>query len=499
MVGVLWSAAAGKAIQIISEPVLPDRWFWTVVVEVELLLGLLLILGRRRRWAWTLGAFTFLAFAVIAGGKAYRGEPDCGCFGVVAVNPWITMGIDLSLAALLIAMKPAAAVIDRGLWASRPGKIGAASTLLVGAGVALSVTLTPPGLLSADGAIDGQGSHVVLEPSEWLSKPFPLMPYLPTETGLDEGTWEIVLARPGCPHCISFLEQWEPQDGVQHRALISLDSPDNALRQAVPDAMIHTLRQDRRWYADVPLTLQLTDGVVTRIGSSTVTQPNSPSEQSTPASMSDDTTNLQGVVWFDADGRVDLGYIQPGSTHTLAYRLDAPPGRPLTVHRIHSECKCTTITESPERVAPGSEGVITMQFIAADKPLDYNQGVLIQTDHTNPDIADRRLVVTARIGLPLAITPQEVVLGQLSGGGEELPHVTIINDGEEAIRLIYAVAGSPGITAQVPRAPIEPGQSVDVPVITQPDRWDGLATRIRIPTTCAEQPNLFIIVRPPSP
>jgi uncharacterized membrane protein YphA (DoxX/SURF4 family) len=51
---VLWLAAVGKSVQIIREPMLPDRWSWTLLVIAELLLGLLLVLGRRDRRVWLL-------------------------------------------------------------------------------------------------------------------------------------------------------------------------------------------------------------------------------------------------------------------------------------------------------------------------------------------------------------------------------------------------------------------------------------------------------------
>jgi len=180
---------------------------------------------------------------------------------------------------------------------------------------------------------------------------------------------EIVIARPGCPHCIDYLERWEPADSTHHTAVISLAPPDDDLLQAIPDIATYTLNQDRRWYAEVPLTIHLEDGMVRLVSASASPKISTHAAQSTVTSSDAGIDRVQRAIWFDANGRADLGYIQTGFTHTLAYRLAVPSDQPLVIRRIHSECKCTVITEAPDQVAPRSEGVVVMRFIAADIPI----------------------------------------------------------------------------------------------------------------------------------
>jgi hypothetical protein len=300
----------------------------------------------------------------------------------------------------------------------------------------------------------------------------------------------VVLVRPGCPHCLDFLGQYEPSDGYAG-AVVSLAAPDQELRDAAHRLPVYTLDTDRHWYAEVPMTMRLHEGRVTRVMPSHET-PSARSRAAVEPAAGSAPIDLGDAVWFDESGHADLGYIQPGSEHILAVRIQAPLDRPLTVGRIHSECKCTVITDAPDQVARGETGVVSMRFVATDKPLHYNQAVLIQTDHPDAALAQQRLVVTARIGLPLDIYPQRL---KISTHPTQLV-VTVTNDGAQPVRLIYAVADAPGVTAQVPREPVPAGASVELAVQVDREHWDGQAVRIRIPTTASEQPDLFLAIEP---
>jgi hypothetical protein len=76
-------------------------------IEVELLLGAWLLSG----W-WPVGAWTAALgfFSTVAGVSLYLalvGQTSCGCFGTVAVNPWATLGIDVTALTVLLLCPPA--------------------------------------------------------------------------------------------------------------------------------------------------------------------------------------------------------------------------------------------------------------------------------------------------------------------------------------------------------------------------------------------------------
>jgi hypothetical protein len=144
------------------------------LIEAELLLALWLLVGGVSRTRFFIASVCFIVFAIVAGYEAINALPSCGCFGNVKVSPRITAAFDVF------------AII--ALWFTRPQKSDATRPRLshhrlVGAYlifVAASAFLWTLYLRRASPATTGHysdqsGSLVVLEPSTWQSKIFPLI------------------------------------------------------------------------------------------------------------------------------------------------------------------------------------------------------------------------------------------------------------------------------------------------------------------------------------
>ena len=119
---------AGSPLQ--ESPLSSPRWQLTAIVT-ELLLGTWLLSGQWLRAAWiaSLAFFSVLASASLY--LALLGQTDCGCFGRLAVNPWVTFLLDLAILAALLLFRP------RGISPSfqmsyglRAAKVGMAAALL---------------------------------------------------------------------------------------------------------------------------------------------------------------------------------------------------------------------------------------------------------------------------------------------------------------------------------------------------------------------------------
>lgn len=72
----------------------------------ELGLGVALIVGVGRSVLWFLSFGTFAVFAGISGYLGWQGVADCGCFGSLHVNPWVSFGIDVACLLILIVFRP---------------------------------------------------------------------------------------------------------------------------------------------------------------------------------------------------------------------------------------------------------------------------------------------------------------------------------------------------------------------------------------------------------
>ncbi len=497
VVGLLWIAAAGKSAQLIREPMLPDRWFWMALVEAEVLLGLLLLWWGKHRWAWRVGAGVFLLFAVVTGVKVLRGEADCGCFGVLPIDPWAMFVVDVTVFGVLVGLTPKSwrrSARHHPVNTALYRKVVTLCVLLAMAGLPIAFATQRTAVSLSSSELHHPGAHVVLTPSDWLGEPFPLTAYLPEDTGLTRGRWEVILARPGCPHCMEYLSRCDTSVGPGQAAVISLGTPSEGTMEAPPGWARYVLDRDRRWYAEVPVQLTLQDGVVVGVRQRDHERAVSHPAESAAALHAGDTWP-DDAIGFDPDGLANLGYIPPGSTHTLAYRLRAPVDRPLTIEHILSECRCTTVVRAPARIRAGETGVVVMRLVAGDKPLHYRQGVLIRTNHPTPSLAELRLVVSARIGLPLTSGPTELVVSDDAAHTATGSQQAIIrNDGDRPVRLIYAMADQRGISAQVPREAIPPGGSAAVTICVDESVWEGRPTRLRIPTDLDDQPELWVTV-----
>ena len=108
---VLITAAGLKLAELLT----PSQALWlttgqraigSAAAAYELLLAAVLLWGWWPREAWVAAVATFLVFATVAAAKAGGGAADCGCFGVVKVDPRLTLGLDAAVVAALVLAGP---------------------------------------------------------------------------------------------------------------------------------------------------------------------------------------------------------------------------------------------------------------------------------------------------------------------------------------------------------------------------------------------------------
>jgi hypothetical protein len=110
---VLLSAAALKTFypaQVVSAP-FDSNWFPMVLAELELFLGLWLWTGLWAAASRLTMLALFSAFAVFNWTEAHAGAVSCACFGGIGLSPWIALGLDAVVVAMLLSWRPLAASI----------------------------------------------------------------------------------------------------------------------------------------------------------------------------------------------------------------------------------------------------------------------------------------------------------------------------------------------------------------------------------------------------
>ena len=274
---LLLAAAALKAHQLGTQPVAGDslftsRAFLIIWIEVEILLGLLLLSGLCPRLTWLAAAGCFVVFTGVSLGKAIGGESSCGCFGVVEVNPWYVLILDVAALALLIAFRPN---FDHPPQVSRRRlRMAAVLTVALAGGLpaALAAALYQPAGLAEDGGIIGDARFVVLEPETWEGKRFPLMRHIDVADMLASGRWTVVLYHHDCPHCQERLPEFERQAreegrtrGFTSMAMLELPPYAPTGRSLVPadtSCLTGRVSDVRDWFVETPTVVMLKDGTV---------------------------------------------------------------------------------------------------------------------------------------------------------------------------------------------------------------------------------------------
>ena len=109
---LLFVAAVLKSHELMTVPVAgKDLWSWRPFlifqVEFELAMGIWLLSGVFKGFAWLASMLCFGLFFCVTLYKGLTGAASCGCFGSVHLNPWITLfSIDLPAVIALSLFRP---------------------------------------------------------------------------------------------------------------------------------------------------------------------------------------------------------------------------------------------------------------------------------------------------------------------------------------------------------------------------------------------------------
>ncbi|GHT14973.1 hypothetical protein FACS1894170_12390 [Planctomycetales bacterium] len=198
--------------------------------------------------------------------KGLSGESSCGCFGVVAVNPWITVSFDTILTVLLAVFrepfKP-----NFGLSVRDRKKL--AFVLIIWLLMAVPVLYVMLSLKRQAHAtlgtefVDTNGKRmIVLEPEKWVGKEFPLASRFVQPTDykiLEQGEWTVILIHADCPKCLQLLSDMERR-ADKNVAIIEVPS---GATVASPKTQFpyFTLDENNAWFVTTPCIVKLSDWI----------------------------------------------------------------------------------------------------------------------------------------------------------------------------------------------------------------------------------------------
>ena len=130
-------ASVLKIHQLLTEPILSEgfweSWlFFVIQIPLELGLGIWLTSRLFRKAAWLIVLLSFAGFICVTSHKVLIGAESCGCFGLVKVNPLITLiAIDIPLFLLLAIFRPKGQKLLPPPWPSLDHFLGVAVPTII--------------------------------------------------------------------------------------------------------------------------------------------------------------------------------------------------------------------------------------------------------------------------------------------------------------------------------------------------------------------------------
>lgn len=242
-------------------------WLMIGVVQVELIVGLMLISGLWNRSVW-LGAITlFTAFAAFSLYRALAGFESCGCFGPLRVSPWATFTLDVAIAVILASLRRTLIPVASGRRPYRAFAWAGAYLLLAGSSTVYLLSAGPKVWAGGNSAIDDTGL-VILEPEKWSGQRFPLSEHFSPRVELTRGEWIVLLYHHDCPQCQEALPKYERlaadalANGDRVRVLL-VEVPPYASDVIEFGRAFHVRLSDKReWFVQSPVEIQLNEGKV---------------------------------------------------------------------------------------------------------------------------------------------------------------------------------------------------------------------------------------------
>lgn len=247
--------------------------------------GLMVLVPRLAR---PVGLALLGLFLPVLIGDLMLGASSCGCFGAVAVSPWVTLVIDGGLliglwyfggkaASLRVSgILPTIPIVIAGLWVVLSFMVGfAVGGTANGDGVSDENGVSAAAPLPADGFYLPQYDAWVgqrwsdLDVSNWIEGALP---------GQIEGVEYLLFYRKDCEHCHELMEAWF--SGALFAPTVAISIPDragypteNLQAFSCPECALAELPAGIDWFFQTPVLVRLEDGVVQCAAEVTADQP----------------------------------------------------------------------------------------------------------------------------------------------------------------------------------------------------------------------------------
>jgi hypothetical protein len=259
---------AAVALKVLNPTTTNTLWPTILVIQWELLLVVLLASDFSPRLVWLVTLLSFGLFGAFALFRVIGGYDSCGCFGSVKVHPWWTFMVDIGVV-LLLWFKRRALQERQGMSVFCHHAACGAAYIILSVLSLTAIARYAPEPLSAGVSATDDGRVIILEPAAWIGNEFPIRDDLSPGVDLSVGQWTVLIYHHDCEECQQALPQYErlaaqiAGDRSDLHVLCLEAPPFGEPLDATSAAKHARLADDREWFVEAPVEIQVSDGIVT--------------------------------------------------------------------------------------------------------------------------------------------------------------------------------------------------------------------------------------------
>ena len=255
-----------------SDSFITSKFFFTILIECELLLGIWLLSRIYERQARIVAIGFFSVFSIAATVNGLQGESSCGCFGRVSISPWWTLALDLLAVIALFKWKPIA-ILTHQIPSHRSNLKSCILLAIIVIGTSFTMLVSSkPSQVNEDGVIQGESELVILEPEEWTGQTLPIYKHIDIGSQLLTGDWSLVLYHHDCIKCKEMIPKYHylandvPADNTGRKIALVETPPYKDKVEVIKNT--RTLINGRLsnkydWFIQTPVEITLENGKVT--------------------------------------------------------------------------------------------------------------------------------------------------------------------------------------------------------------------------------------------
>lgn len=276
---VLLAASALKIHQLLTEPIIGkgfwESWeFFLIQIPLEAGLGIWLICGLFRKAGWLLGLIAFGGFIGVTLYKGLIGAESCGCFGVVKVNPWVTLSvIDIPIFILLAIFRPKGEKLLPPPWPNPVHFFAIAiPTFILLPTIEYILITNKQAKPNVEDWVAKSPKTTITEPNVSARQLWPMLEDIDIKQQLQSGLWVVLLYHCDCPDCAKAIPLYEEMyksfkanENAINFAFIEMPPYGDEKQQLVsPDSEVTRgkLNDIKKWFVQTPVVVVLNDGIV---------------------------------------------------------------------------------------------------------------------------------------------------------------------------------------------------------------------------------------------